>query len=332
MPQRAARRLYHEPLGRSQGECRSASRESVTLIMNPQDDLRGRTAIVTGAGKGLGRAYALHLARQGAKVLVNNRRHAGETDGDTSAQQTVDAIRAMGGTAMANWCDVSDPDSGKAMVDQARSHFDRLDIVIANAGIDQASTFAKQSMADFRAIFDTSFFGNLHLVHAAWPHLTGQDYGRVVLTTSSAGLYGNYGQVAYSAAKSAVIGMVRALALEGRRHGVYINAIAPYGYSQMTAPYLASEMATTFSPQRVAPLVAWLCGAGCDVSGEVLVCGGGLVRRAGVGETDALILPTTDLAATVHELRPLAWHSHASATDSFTTFLTELPILAKDTL
>ena len=292
--------------------------------------MRGRTAIVTGAGKGLGRAYALHLARHGAKVLVNNRRHPGESDADTSAQQTVDTIRAAGGTAMVNWCDVTDPDSGTEMVEQARSHFDRLDIVIANAGVDRARAFAKQSMADFRTIFDTSFFGNLHLVHAAWPHLTGQDYGRVVLTTSSAGLYGNYGQTAYSAAKAAVIGLVRALAIEGRRHGVCINAIAPYGYSQMTAPYLPPEMATTFDPQWVAPLVAWLSSAGCDVNGEVLVCGGGLVRRVGIGETDALVVPDAAIAATVHELQPLAWHSHASASDSFTRFLTELPTAAKD--
>ncbi len=298
--------------------------------MNPQNDLRGRTAIVTGAGKGLGRAYALHLARHGAKLLVNNRRHPGETDGDTSAQQTVDAIRAMGGKAIANWCDVSDPESGEAMVEQARSHFGRIDIVVANAGIDHARVFAKQSLADFRAIFDTSFLGNLYLVHAAWPHLTGQEYGRVILTTSSAGLYGNHGQVAYSAAKSAVIGMVRALAIEGRRHGVRINAIAPYGYSQMTAPYMTTDMATTLDPQMVAPLVAWLSGAGCDVSGEVLVCGGGLVRRAGVGETDALVLPESDLAATVHDLRLLPWRSHANASASFTRFLDELPTLTKN--
>ena len=301
------------------------------MTANMQDALRGQTAIVTGAGKGLGRAYALHLARHGAKVFVNNRRHPGESDGDTSAQQTVDAIRAAGGTAMANWCDVTDSDSGEAMVTQARSHFGRLDIVIANAGVDRASAFAQQSMADFRAIFDTSFFGNLHLVHAAWPHLTSQEYGRVVLTTSSAGLYGNYGQSAYCAAKSAVIGLVRALAIEGRRHGVCINAIAPYGYSQMTAPYMPPEMAKTFDPQRVAPLVVWLASAHCDVSGEVLVCGGGLVRRAGIGETDALSLPDASIAATVHDLQPLPWRSYASASDSFTRFLNELPPATKDT-
>jgi NAD(P)-dependent dehydrogenase (short-subunit alcohol dehydrogenase family) len=299
--------------------------------VNTLEELRGRTAIVTGAGNGLGRAYALHLARHGARVLVNNRRHAGESDADTSAQQTVEAIRSAGGTAIANWCDVTDPDSGKAMVEQARSSFGRLDIVVANAGVDRASTFAKQTMVDFRAIFDTSFFGNLHLVHAAWPGLVEQDYGRVVLTTSSAGLYGNYGQAAYSAAKSAVIGLVRALAIEGQRHGVRINAIAPYGCSRMTAPYLPPEMATAFDTQRVAPLVGWLASAGCDVTGEVLVCGAGLARRAGVGETDARVLPDAAIAATVHHLLALPWHSHASASDSFTRFLNEIPGSAKDT-
>jgi NAD(P)-dependent dehydrogenase (short-subunit alcohol dehydrogenase family) len=301
-----------------------------TPLMPSDADLRGRVAIVTGAGKGLGRAYALYLARHGARVLVNNRRHDGESDADTSARQTVDAIRQAGGTASANWSDVTDPDSGQAMVSQALHDFGRLDIVIANAGIDSASTFGKQSIADFRAIFNTGFFGNLHLVHAAWPHLLAAQYGRVVLTTSSAGLYGNYGQVAYSAAKAAVIGMVRALAIEGRRHGVQVNAIAPYGYSQMTAKYMSGDIASIFDPQRVAPLVAWLAGAGCNVSGDVLVCGGGLVRRAGVGETDALALPDADMADTVRDLHALGWHSHASATDSFTRFLNELPNAPKD--
>ena len=295
-----------------------------------QGDLHGRVAIVTGAGKGLGRAYALQLAQRGARVLVNNRRHAGEADADTSAAQTVQAILDAGGSAVANWCDVTDPDSGAAMVAQAQGEFGRLDIVIANAGIDSASTFARQSMADFRAIFDTGFFGNLHLVHAAWPQLLEAQYGRVLLTTSSAGLYGNHGQVAYSAAKAAVIGMVRALAIEGRRHGVLVNAIAPYGYSQMTARYMPTEMAVSFDPQRVAPLVAWLSSAGCDVSGEVLVCGGGLVRRAGVGETDALVLQGEDVAGAVHQLQALGWHSHASASDSFSRFLDELPSAHKD--
>jgi len=133
--------------------------------------LSGRVAVVTGAGKGLGRAYALHLAARGARVIVNNRRHAGETDDATSAMQTVAAIRAAGGEAEADWSDVVDARSGQDMVGRALSCFGRLDIVVANAGIDHAELFHKQSLAEFRAIFDTGFFGNLHIAHAAWPRL-----------------------------------------------------------------------------------------------------------------------------------------------------------------
>lgn len=211
----------------------------------------------------------------------------------------------------------------------ARSSFGRLDIVIANAGIDKAGVFAKQSMADFRAIFDTGFLGNLHLVHAAWPVLIGQKYGPRgadhfecrPIWQLRAGRVGR--QIGGN-------GMVRALAIEGRRHGVGINAMAA-GFQIRPAPYLANEIATTFDPSRVAPLVGWLAGPGCDVSGEVLVCGGGLVRRAGVGETDARPLSESDIGATVHDLQPLAWQGHASASDWFTQFLADAATVAKET-
>lgn len=292
--------------------------------MTAGTDLRGRCAIVTGAGKGLGRAYALHLAACGARVLVNNRRHPGEADADTSAAQTVAAIRAAGGTAEANWSDVTDPDSGQAMVRQAIEQLGGLHIVVANAGVDTPTAFHKQSMADFRAIFDTSFFGNLHLAHAAWPHLTQQRQGRMVLTASSAGLHANHGQSAYSAAKAAVIGLMRALAIEGRKHGVRVNVIAPYGYSQMTAPYMPPDMARSFDPALVAPLVGWLCSDACDVSGEVLVSGAGLVRRAAVGESDALALSGRAVGDVVHGLQGSALQYYGSANDSFARFLQEL--------
>lgn len=292
--------------------------------MTPATDLHGRCAIVTGAGKGLGRAYALHLAACGAKVLVNNRRHAGESDAQTSAAQTVAAIRAAGGVADANWSDVNDPQSGSALVQQALESFGALDIVVANAGADQPTAFHKQSLADFRAIFDTSFFGNLHLAHAAWPHLLQQGYGRMVLTASSAGLHANHGQSAYSAAKAAVIGLMRALAIEGRRHDMRVNVIAPYGYSQMTAPYMRPEMADSFDPGLVAPLVGWLCSPQCDVTGEVLVSGAGLVRRAGVGESDALALLQGSISDVVHALQDKTLQRYPSANDSFARFLAEL--------
>lgn len=300
--------------------------------MNTPADLRGRVAIVTGAGKGLGRAYALHLAASGAQVLVNNRRHPGEADSQTSAAKTVAAIEAAGGQACANWCDVGEPDSGQAMVAQALATFGRLDIVVANAGIDTPTSFIKQGLEDFRTIFDTSFFGNLHLAHAAWPHLIQQRYGRMVLTASSAGLYANHGQSAYSAAKAAVIGLMRALALEGQRHQVRVNVIAPYGYSQMTAPYMDEAMARRFDPALVAPLVAWLCSEACDLSGEVLVSGAGLVRRASVGEGPALALDVVSIPQTLQALHDGPVTPYASANDSFARLLDELQQLKPENM
>lgn len=290
-------------------------------------DLNGRSAIVTGAGKGLGRAYALHLAACGASVLVNNRRHPGESDAQTSAQQTVDAIRVAGGVAEANWSDVADAESGITMVEQARAAFGRIDIVVANAAIDKAARFQKQCMADFRAVFDVGFFGNLHLAHAAWPHLIGQSYGRVILTASSAGLYADHGMGAYSASKAAVIGLMRTLAIEGRSHNVLANVISPYGYSQMTAPYMSAEMQMQFDPALVAPLVAWLASEACDVSGEVLVSGAGLVRRASIGESDALALQPGRIGDIVHALPQLGQHSYTSARESFARLREELAAL-----
>ena len=306
---------------------RSAQREGDPSIDLPRD-LEGRVAIVTGAGKGLGRAYALHLGARGAQVLVNNRRHPGESDADTSAGQVAAAIRAAGGRAEPDWSDVGDPGSGLVMVEHAQAAFGRLDIVVANAGIDTPTSFIKQPMADFRRIFDTSFFGNLHLAHAAWPVLTGQGWGRVVLTASSAGLHANHGQSAYSAAKAAVIGLAKALAIEGARREVRVNVIAPYGFSQMTAPYMKPDMAEAFDPARVAPLVGWLCSEACDVSGEVLVSGAGAVRRASTGETAALALDADDPGATVHALAGLPVRSYASANASFAQLLHELDAAA----
>lgn len=294
-------------------------------------DLSGRTAIVTGAGKGLGRAYALHLADCGAAVLVNNRRHAGESDAQTSAAQTVAAIQARGGRAAANWSDVCDPASGHAMVEQARAAFGGLDIVVANAGVSTAASFLKQGMAQFRQVFDTGFFGNLHLAHAAWPYLMAQGYGRIVLTASSAGLYADHGLSAYSASKAAVIGLARALAHEGRSKNVLVNVIAPYGLSQMTAAHMSETMAQAFDPALVAPLVGWLASPACDQSGEVLVSGGGMVRRNGNGETDGALLPSSDIGTVLQALRERPLRSHSGANASFASFVRELDNLRKVT-
>ena len=285
-----------------------------------QAGLAGRTAIITGAGKGLGRAYALHLAACGARLVVNNRRHPGETDEQTSAGQVVAEIRAAGGEALANWDDVADPDSGRRLVEQALAAYGALDVVIANAGVGQTSMFHKDDLAAFHRVFAPSFLGNLHLVHAAWPILRQRRYGRVILTASSAGLHGGVGMTAYAAAKGATIALMRSLAIEGLDHGIRVNVIAPYAASQMTLPHLSARQAALLSPAAVAPVLAWLAAEDCDVTGQIYVAAGGYVRRAEMTESGALPFAG---GASLHALERVAAHGYASGNASFDAFMAE---------
>lgn len=289
--------------------------------------LQGRVAIVTGAGKGLGRAYALALAAQGASVLVNNRRHPGESDEATSAAQTAAAIRAAGGEAIANWADVRERDSGTAMVAQALHAWGRLDIVVANAGVVRGAAFHKTDIGDFLDSFETNFHGNLYLAHAAWPVLREAGYGRMVLTTSSAGFYGNHGLAAYAAGKGAVIALMRSLAAEGASRDIRVNAVSPYAVTQMTRAHHPPEHVDSFSTDQVAPLVCWLASAACDVSGEIFVAGGGGFRRAYAVETGTVRTPRgTAIAEGV--VAPLLAaddaRGYSSAQASFATFLADV--------
>lgn len=285
-------------------------------------DLTGRVAIVTGAGKGLGRAYALELVRAGAAVLVNNRRHPGEADADTSAARVVAEIRAAGGKAIADHSPVEAPDSGIRMVAAARAAFGRIDIVIANAAAPQAASFHKLSLADFRAVFDVGFHGTLHLVHAAWPVLREQGYGRVIMTSSSAGRYGQHGLSAYGASKSALDSLVRTLASEGGSRNILVNAVSPYAVSQMTAAHIRGEMAQVFTPDRVASLVAWLASEECTVTGEVIVAGGGRFRLTETVETDSLS-PEMGFADMIERLARAPRRSHPNSNHAFDTLLVE---------
>lgn len=285
-------------------------------------DLTDRVAIITGAGKGLGRAYAQHLAARGAAIVVNNRRHPGEADDATSAARVVATIRAAGGRAVANYAAVERPESGANMVTQALEAFGRLDIVIANAALAQLAPFHKLSLDQFRTIFDVSILGSLHLVHAAWPVLRGQRSGRVILTTSSAGRFGNHGLTAYAAAKGAVEMLMRSLAAEGAANGIYTNAISPYARSQMTEAHLDPALAARLAPEAVAPMVAWLASDDCTVNGEVIVAAGGRYRRAYAVETAGMA--GTDLAGVIGALRTLTGVPHASATAAFASVVAEL--------
>jgi NAD(P)-dependent dehydrogenase (short-subunit alcohol dehydrogenase family) len=247
-----------------------------------------RVAIVTGAGNGLGRAYALDLARRGTRVIVNNRRRATDTPGDSSAERTVAAIRAAGGIAAPNWEDVLDPGSGVRMVEQALSEWGRLDILVNNAGVDQHEPFHRISLEAFRAVFDLNFYGSLHVTHAAYARMREAGYGRILVSTSAAGLHGLHGLSAYSAAKAALIGLMRALAQEGARHNVLCNAIAPFAATNMTARVATPDFTARMRPALVAPMVSFLASNQTLVNGAVIVAGQGGFRRATTVEGEGL--------------------------------------------
>jgi NAD(P)-dependent dehydrogenase (short-subunit alcohol dehydrogenase family) len=290
----------------------------------------GQVVIVTGAGKGLGRAYAEHLAARGAAVIVNNRRHPGETDEETSAAGTVAAIRAAGGRAEANHADVVAPDAGHDMVQQALRQFGRLDALVCNAGVSRAASFHNHSVEDFRRVFDAGFLGHLHLIHAAWPLMRQARYGRIVATTSGAGLHGEHGMSACASAKAAVIGLMRSLAAEGAQAGITINCISPYAAAQSTERYLTAAESAAFSAARVAPLVTWLASGACTLSGETIVAGGGGYRRARSGESETLCTGDVDdaaLGALVPTLAELETpHHYPVASAAFAALLEELDL------
>jgi len=287
---------------------------------------RGRAVIITGAGKGLGRAYALALASHGANVLVNNRRHPGEKDSETSAMSTVLAIRELGGSAEPNYEDITNPSSGEALIADAIAYFGGVDAIVANAGIEQVDRFENLSLDAFMQVFSTSFFGNLYLVKAAWAHWLTSGSGRAVLTTSGAGLYGNHGQSAYSAAKAAILGLTKTLALEGASRDIKVNALAPYAYTAMTSNYLDSEDANLLAPEKVAPLVNYLVSAECSISGEILVAAGGALRAAHTIEEVPLPLEA-DVEATIALLKKQKKQYYGFANESFLGLRSALTVM-----
>jgi NAD(P)-dependent dehydrogenase (short-subunit alcohol dehydrogenase family) len=236
--------------------------------------LTGRVVIVTGAGKGIGRAVSLQLASRGAKVLVNNRRHPGEEDDQTSAAQVVATILAQGGQALTNHDDAMDPDAGVRMVEQAMNAWGRLDMVYANAAVAQQAAFHTLSLNQLRTIIDSGVVSTLSLLHAAWPVFRAQRYGRALVSTSSAGRFGNHGLTAYAASKGAIESLMRSLALEGVKHGIHCNALSPYAHSQMTASHLPPAWADVLAPDALASAAAWLLSPECAINGQVLVAGG----------------------------------------------------------
>ena len=240
--------------------------------------------IVTGAGGGLGRAYALDLASRGYRVLVNNRRREVDVNGQGSAQRVVAQIRARGAEAVANESDVADSASGFSMVQQALQTWGRLDALVANAGVEQHQSFHKISIADFQTIFQINFFGTLYVTHAAFAHMRERGHGRIVVSTSSAGLHGLHGLSAYAASKAALIGLARSLAAEGRSKDVRVNAVAPYAATRMTAQNGDPQQLAALRPEYLGPLIAYLISPDCTLSGQILIAGGARIRRAAMVE------------------------------------------------
>ena len=251
-----------------------------------------RVALITGAGRGLGRAYALLLAARGAKVVVNDPGVSMQGEGtDTGpAQSVVEEIRAAGGQAVASTDSVATPEGGQAMIDLARDHFGSIDILIHNAGIVRRGGLAELSYADFETVLDVHLRGAFHVVRAAFPHMCAANYGRIVLTGSINGLYGNAGVVNYSVAKAGMIGLSNVAAIEGAAHGVKSNIILPGAVTRM-AEGLDTSAYPPMDPELVAPAVGYLAHQDCAVSGEMLVAMAGRVARAYTMETVGVFQP-----------------------------------------
>ncbi|WP_303229104.1 SDR family NAD(P)-dependent oxidoreductase [Comamonas kerstersii] len=234
----------------------------------------GQVAIVTGSGGGLGREHALALARRGAKVLVNDL--GGAVDGSgrsvSAAQAVVDEIRAFGGEAMANGASVTDFAAVQAMVQQAIDAWGRVDILINNAGILRDKSFAKMELEDFRQVVDVHLMGAVHCCKAVWPIMQAQNYGRIVMTTSSSGLYGNFGQSNYGAAKMALVGLMQTLALEGAKYHIHVNALAPTAATRMTEGLMPEAVLAALKPKAVVP--AMLVLAHTSAPTRTILCAG----------------------------------------------------------
>jgi NAD(P)-dependent dehydrogenase (short-subunit alcohol dehydrogenase family) len=267
----------------------------------------GRVAVVTGAGRGLGRAYALLLGSLGARVLVDDPGGSLRGEGaDAGPAEAVAAeIRAAGGTALACTASVSTPEGGAAVVAAALDSWGRLDVLVHNAGIVRAAPLTELSYEDFDAVLDVHLRGAFHLVRPAFPVLCAAGYGRIVLTSSIGGLYGNHGQANYAVAKAGVIGLSNVVALEGAGHGVRCNVIVPAAVTRMAAG-LDTSAYPPMGADLVAPVVAWLAHESCSVSGEMLVSIAGRVARAFIGEAPGVYRPqwtVQDVAAELAAIR-----------------------------
>ncbi|MBM3730299.1 MAG: SDR family oxidoreductase [Actinobacteria bacterium] len=273
----------------------------------------GKVAIITGAGGGLGRQHALLLAKRGALVVVNDLGgNIDGTGGDASAaQRVVDEIKAAGGEAVSDHNSVATPEGGAAIVKTAIDSFGRVDIVVNNAGILRDKSFHNMSPDLMNPVFDVHLKGAFHVTQPAWVLMREQGYGRIVSTSSAAGIFGNFGQTNYGAAKLGLVGFTRVLAVEGAKYNIKANAIAPLALTRMTED-LMGALADKLDPSQVSPIVAWLAHEDCPVSGQVYSVGGGRIANVFFGETKGYTKPGHGL----EDVRD-NWEAIMSQTDYF---------------
>jgi NAD(P)-dependent dehydrogenase (short-subunit alcohol dehydrogenase family) len=249
-----------------------------------------RVAIVTGAGNGLGRAHALLLASRGARVVVND--PGGAVDGKggdhAAADKVVAEIKAAGGQAVPNYDSVADPKTAANIVKTAVASFGTIDIVVNNAGVLRDKTFHNMTVDDFDFVVKVHFLGTAYVTHAAWPIMRAKAYGRVVVTSSNSGIYGNFGQANYGGAKLAVVGFMNALRLEGQKYNVLVNALAPVAGTRMTESLMTPEMLARLDPAFVSPMVAYLCSEQCQRTGDIWSAGAGYFARIEYREAPGL--------------------------------------------
>ncbi|MGB0342833.1 MAG: SDR family oxidoreductase [Parvibaculales bacterium] len=264
-------------------------------------DFTDKVVIVTGAGGGLGRCHALEFARRGAKVVVNDLGGAVDGSGGSSeaAEAVVAEIKAAGGEAISNGSSVTDDVGVDNMVKQAMDAYGRIDVLVNNAGVLRDKSFAKMEIGDFTFVVDVHLFGTMKPTKAVWPIMKEQGYGRIMVTSSSSGLYGNFGQANYGAAKLGVVGFINTLKLEGQKDNIHVNALAPVAWTRMTANLMPAEMEDALKPELVTPAVVFMCSENAP-TGKIICAGAGAFAAAQIVETRGMYLgnePTAEQVA-----------------------------------
>lgn len=253
---------------------------------------KDQVVIVTGAGGGLGKSHALMYAARGARVVVNDLGASvdGASAGSEAAQQVVAEIRAAGGEAISNGANVANYDEVCDMIDQAKAEWGRVDVLVNNAGILRDKSFGKSSLNDFKLVLDVHLMGSVNCTKAVWDTMKDQQYGRILFTTSGSGLYGNFGQANYSAAKMAMVGLMNTLAIEGGKDNIRVNCLAPTAGTRMTEGLLPEEAFEKLKPETVTPAVLFLTSKDAP-SREIICAGAGAFAAAHIYETQGIVLP-----------------------------------------